>query len=210
VTHLGQQLSALVDGELEASKRERVLDHVTRCGSCRDEVAALRALKRRTSAAFRENPASAGLTGLTGRLMGLSEMGLDESRCSGWMPSGGSVWPPPPPPPSGWPAPERSSQDSGSADRDGRQDQRAGRLFLAGSVAIFLAGLGTAAVIAGGEPQAQAPAPPVTPSIDVLVAPHNPVNQGLTGVPGTGVLRRGSTGHRLHPDVDATYQAGQP
>ena len=45
MTHLGQQLSALIDGELENSKRERVLYHLGTCGSCRDEVAALRTLK---------------------------------------------------------------------------------------------------------------------------------------------------------------------
>ena len=47
MTHLGQRLSALIDGELDASERERVLIHMTRCGSCRDEVAALRMLKQR-------------------------------------------------------------------------------------------------------------------------------------------------------------------
>ena len=63
------------------------------------------------------------------------------------------------------------------------RDQRAGRYFLAGSLAVFLAGLGTAAFIAGGEAQAQAPAPPVTPSVDVLVVPQHNVNQ----VPGAGL-----------------------
>ena len=60
---------------------------------------------------------------------------------------GETVWPPPPPP-GGWPAHGRSSQDSSAAERGSRPDQRATRFFLAGSVAIFLAGLGTAAVIA--------------------------------------------------------------
>ena len=77
MTHLGQRLSALIDGELEGSERERVLVHMTRCGSCRDEVAALRMLKRRMNAL---GEAAAG-AGLTGRLMSLSElMGLDEPR----------------------------------------------------------------------------------------------------------------------------------
>jgi anti-sigma factor RsiW len=209
VTHLGQRLSALIDGELEASERERVFFHMAKCGSCRDEVAALRTLKRKTSAAFRENPASAGLTGLTARLMGLSDLiGLDESEQPGGMPPGQSPWPPPPPP-GGWSAHGRPS-DATSGDGDSHSDQRAARFFLAGSVAIFLAGLGTAAVIAGGEPQAQAPAPPVTPSIDVLVAPHNSANLGSPGGAGTGVIRRGLRDQWSRPDVDISYQPGQP
>ena len=50
MTHLGQRLSALIDGELDGSERERVLVHLAKCGSCRDEVAALRMLKRRMNA----------------------------------------------------------------------------------------------------------------------------------------------------------------
>jgi hypothetical protein len=205
VTHLGQWLSALIDGELEASKRESVLWHLSKCGSCRDEVAELRALKRQIKDAVGEAAAGAGLTG---RLIGLSDvLGLDRSRMSGGMPPGELVWPPPPPP-SGWPADGRPSADDRSPDRDSHPDQRATRFFLAGSVAIFLAGLGTAAVIAGGEPQAQAPAPPVTPSVGVLVAGHNVVNQGPMS--GTGVIRRGSPEEWSHPDADITYQPGQP
>jgi hypothetical protein len=207
VTHPGQRLSALIDGELQAFERDRVLDHVTRCGSCRDEIAAIRALKRKLQEAVGEAAAGAGLTG---RLMGLNDLlDLDGSRLSGGMPPGGSVWPPPSPP-GGWPAPGQPSPEARSRDRDGNSDQRATRFFLAGSVAIFLAGLGTAAVIAGGEPQAQAPAPPVTPSIDVLVAPHNAVNPGPMVGPGTGVTLRGSRNHWSHPGVGISDRPGQP
>jgi len=209
VTHLGQRLSALIDGELEGSERERVLVHMAKCGSCRDEVAALRMLKRRMNA-LGEAAAGAGITGLTGRLMGLSElMGLDDSRLSAGMPSGETVWPPPPPA-GGWPVHGRPSQEAAAADRDGRPDQRAGRYFLAGSLAIFLAGLGTAAVIAGGEPQARAPAPPVTPSVNVLVAPHNTVNQMPIRGPGPVVLRPGLRYQRLHSAADATSLPDHP
>jgi len=195
VTHLGQQLSALIDGELEASERERVFTHMARCGSCRDEVVALRTIKQRMHAL---GEAAAGAA-LTGRLIGLSQLlGLDDASLPGAMRPGESSWPPPPPP-GGWPA-----------NRQGRQDQRAGRLFLAGSVVIFLAGLGTAAVIAGGEPQARAPAPAVTPSVDVLVAPHSYGNQGPAGGPGSGVLQRRSRDQWSLPDVDGTYLPGLP
>ena len=114
MTHLGQRLSALIDGELEGSERERVLVHMGKCGSCRDEVAALRMLKRRMNA-LGERAAGAGLTGpagagLTGRLMSMTElMGLDDSRLSGGMPSGETIWPPQPPA-GGWPMHGRPGQ----------------------------------------------------------------------------------------------------
>jgi len=154
VTHLGQRLSALIDGELDGSERERVLRHMAGCYSCRDEVAALRMLKRRTSA-LGQAGSGAG-AGLTGRLLGLSAL----ASLQGWdedadLPSPGLL-------------PDRPAGNSpvrGTAS----PEQRAARYFLAGSLAIFLAGLGTAAVLAGGESQPQAPTPPVKPSIDVMV-----------------------------------------
>jgi len=156
LTHLGQRLSALIDGELDGSERERVLLHMARCGSCRDEVAALRMLKRRMNDL---GEAAAG-AGLTGRLMRLRESGLADR-----MPAAEAAWPPSLPP-GGWEFPRQGA----------RSEQRAGRYFLAGSLVVFLAGLGTAAFIAGGEPQAQAPSPPATPMVDVLVVPHGQAN----------------------------------
>lgn len=50
MSHLGQRLSALVDNELAAAERDRVLAHLACCESCRQEVIALRALKRRMHA----------------------------------------------------------------------------------------------------------------------------------------------------------------
>ena len=150
MTHLGQRLSALIYGELDGSERERVLEHMARCFSCRDEVAALRMLKRRMSA-LGEADSGAG-AGLTGRLIGLSALvslqGQEDADAQ--------------------PGPDRPV--GGLPGRGpGSPEQRAGRYFVAGSLAIFLAGLGTAAVIAGGESQPQAPTPPVTPSVDVMV-----------------------------------------
>jgi anti-sigma factor RsiW len=179
VTHLGPRLSALIDGELDGSERERVLWHMTKCGSCRDEAAALRTLKRRVNA-LHEAAAGAGMAGLTGRLMSLSDvLRLDDPRSALDGSAPGTIWPPPPPA-GGWPLGEHGGQDATAIDRGSRPDQRAARYFLAGSLVVFLAGLGTAAFIVGGETQARAPTPPVTPSIDVLVQ-TSPGTQ-----PGTG------------------------
>ena len=106
--------------------------------------------------------------------------------------------------------PAQPGQAAKPADHDGRPDQRAGRYFLAGSLVIFLAGLGTAAVIAGGEPQAQAPAPPVTPSIDVIVAPHIAANFAPTAGTGATFLRSPTDQLWWRPDVEATTLPGRP
>jgi anti-sigma factor RsiW len=187
VTHLGQRLSALIDGELEGGERERVLLHMTRCDSCREEVAALRTLKRRMGAL---GEAAAG-AGLTGRLMGLSALvNMADSDPADDPPPSAPSWPDRPgdvhergqgstnPPPS-WP----EGPDSPRSRGQGSAEQRTGRYFLAGSIAVFLAGLGTAAFIAGGEPQPLAPTPPVTPSVDVMVFPHGPSGYTATAPP---------------------------
>ena len=147
MNHLGQQLSALIDGELEGDERDRVLWHLVRCGWCQDEAAAMRALKRRMNAL---GEAAAG-AGLTGRLMGLSA--ADHV----------GVWPQPA---AGW-------QFAGPASRP--EAAKAGRYLLAGSFALFLAGLGTAAFIAGGDPQVQAPSPQVTPQVGVYTVEHDDI-----------------------------------
>jgi anti-sigma factor RsiW len=152
MTHLGERLSALIDGELDCDERDRVLGHLARCGGCRDEAAALRTLKRRMNA-LGETAAGAALTG---RLIGLS--------------SEGGVWP--------QPRPSWSSAPDWPAGPGGASVRGAARYFLAGSFAVFLAGLGTAAFIAGGDPQAQIPSPRVTPSVDVLLQEHD----GMTGL----------------------------
>lgn len=45
--HLGADLAALVDGELDHAARERVLRHLTRCATCRTEVEDARRFKAR-------------------------------------------------------------------------------------------------------------------------------------------------------------------
>jgi anti-sigma factor RsiW len=156
MTHLGERLSALIDGELSCEERDRVLGHLARCGWCRDEASALRTLKRRMNG-LGETAAGAALTG---RLIGLS--------------SDGGVWP--------------ETSAFGAAPVDRTDARGAARYLLAGSVAVFLAGLGTAAFIAGGDPQAQLPAPKVTPSVDVMVLEHD----GMNGLYVHDPLRSGS------------------
>jgi anti-sigma factor RsiW len=62
MSHLGERLSAFIDGELSHAQRERVLAHLARCEPCRSEAAALRTLKRRMHALGEHAPAAAPLT----------------------------------------------------------------------------------------------------------------------------------------------------
>ncbi|MBG0833444.1 zf-HC2 domain-containing protein [Planomonospora sp. ID67723] len=47
MSHLGERVSALVDGELNHHERDRALAHLTFCADCRAEVDTMRALKSR-------------------------------------------------------------------------------------------------------------------------------------------------------------------
>jgi anti-sigma factor RsiW len=66
-SHLGDRLTAFVDGELDHDARERVLVHLARCAECRQAVDAERQTKSRlTSAPDPQLP-----PGLTANLVGI-------------------------------------------------------------------------------------------------------------------------------------------
>jgi anti-sigma factor RsiW len=81
MSHLGQRISALIDGELSDSERDRVLTHIAGCDDCRQEAVALRALKHRMHSLGEAMVDAA----LTGRLMAMD------------MPPDGRPWPARPP-----------------------------------------------------------------------------------------------------------------
>jgi hypothetical protein len=87
MSHLGQRISALIDGELTAAERDRVLAHLAGCDACRQEAIALRALKRRMHSLGEAMVDAA----LTGRLMAVGEP-AGEGRWSArapWRPRAG-------------------------------------------------------------------------------------------------------------------------
>jgi anti-sigma factor RsiW len=71
VSHLGQRISALIDGELTDAERDRVLTHLAGCDACRQEAVALRALKQRMHSLGEAMVDAA----LTGRLMAMAAPG---------------------------------------------------------------------------------------------------------------------------------------
>jgi len=62
MSHLGDRLSALVDGELDGAERDRAHAHLASCEQCRTEAAELRVLKQKLSTLMTNAPAEAAMT----------------------------------------------------------------------------------------------------------------------------------------------------
>jgi anti-sigma factor RsiW len=148
MSHLGQRLSALIDGELGDVDRDRVLVHLAGCEPCCREASALRMLKRRMNS-LGGAPADSDLTH---RLMGLAAAATAfGDHLTG--PDSGWLWPEPMP-------------TSGAVARE----LRPGRAVVAGCFAFLLVGLGAAAFAAGGGDGQ--PGPQITPPVGVFMAQH--------------------------------------
>ena len=145
---LGEQVAALVDGELDHGSRERAQRHLAHCASCRAEVDAHRRLKARLSGLAAEPP---GLPdALTARLLAL--------------PVPGSA---PSPPPA---APVRPiSLRSPAGPRPARPAGRRRGTRRRTAVGSALAVLGAALVL--GSPQGVS-STPVDPATDSFVVQH--------------------------------------
>ncbi len=159
MTHLGHRLSALIDGELDAVERDRVLVHLARCEPCRGEAVALRTLKRRMNALGEAAADSA----LTRRLIGLAQPGAPASPDQ----AGQGPWP------------RMARSDPIGSGRGGREVRPAWYVAV-GATAVVLVGVGTAAFLAGGD--ADQPGPRVTPAVDTYVMQHDLMN-GVAPVP---------------------------
>ncbi len=77
-----------------------------------------------------------------------------------------------------------TSRRCGWAARGGWPEARPAWYVLGGAVTVFLAGLGTAAFMAGGSPQAPEPEPRVTPAVDVFMFQHELVTGEVPVAPG--------------------------
>ena len=138
--HLGTEIPALVDGELDHAARERALGHLARCAACRAEVDDERRLKAR----LRDIGAAGPLPGddLAQRLLRLAPSA--DSTPPSWPTAGSSGVLPPAPAPR--PVLPRGALGS----------------------AVLVVGLG--AVLALGGPSRPPGRPPVDPASDAFVA----------------------------------------
>jgi anti-sigma factor RsiW len=145
MSHLGDRLSALIDGELDGAERDRAYAHLASCEQCRAEAAELRALKQKLSGLMAGTPAEAAMTR---RLIAMTGPGG-------------------PMPPRRWR--HRTLSPSRPAERRPRSARRR-RYLVLGTVSLVV-GLGTAAFTAGGGGSA-APGPRITPPVDMYSVEH--------------------------------------
>jgi anti-sigma factor RsiW len=155
MSHLGDRLSALVDGELSGAELDRAHAHLAGCEQCRTEAAELRALKQKLRGLMAGAPAEAAITK---RLIAMTGPGgpLPPQRrllrvIPGRRPAGG---------------PASSRPRARSSRLDGRR-----RRYLALGTVSLVVGLGAAAFTVGGGAD-PAPGPRITPPVEMYSVEH--------------------------------------
>jgi len=151
MSHLGDRLSALVDGELSGADRDRAYAHLAGCAQCRAEAAQLRALKQKLRSLVEGAPAEAAMTR---RLISMTGPGgplPPRRRLLRVVPGPGRAF-------------------SGSTRPAPQRPGRRRRYVFLGTFSL-LVGLGTAAFTAGGGGQA-VPGPRITPPVELYSVEH--------------------------------------
>jgi hypothetical protein len=228
MSHLGDRVSALADGELDAEARERALAHVAGCAECRSLLEAERRTKRRlATTAVPDLPA-----GLLARLDLLGGPG-DPMPPRGRPMSGASV-PPVGAFPTALPAPGRPVADAarrpgaapygGSSPygkpgsrrpagpgRSGTSRRTARRAAALAGGTLSLSGLAFGAAFWLGGPVEPRPGAPVQPPVDAFLTEHSvstgraplgdPASGTVAGFPTGGTLGRPGPGIATTPPL---------
>jgi anti-sigma factor RsiW len=166
VSHLGDILSALVDGELSGAELDRASAHLAACDECQREASSLRQLKQE----LRALAGACDAEGIASRLLALtSEDGLDiqsparySERDGGDRPRPGAAR---------RPAARPGTTGPYTARRPGQARRRRGRYVLWGTVSLVVVGIGTAAFGMGGG-AGGGPGPRITPQVEVFDVEH--------------------------------------
>ena len=156
MSHLGELLSALVDGELSGAELDRANAHVATCGDCRVEANALRRLKSE----LRSLAEVYDLDDITGRLLAMNaEPGRSQpSHPANRRPRGART------------AGRRATSDPYLAPSARRIGRRRVRYVLWSTVSLVVVGVGSAAFSLGGS--ASPAGPQITPQLEVFDAQH--------------------------------------
>ena len=166
MSHLGDRLSALVDGELDGAELDRAHAHLAGCEPCRTEAAELRALKQKLRALTSGVPAEAAMTS---RLIAMTGPGgplPPRHRLLRVVPG------------------RRPAAGPAQARPGSRRPWPGGRrrrYLVLGTVSLVV-GLGTAAFTAGGGGDA-APGPRLTPQVEMYSVEHA-ITTGGVPLPG--------------------------
>ncbi len=156
MSHLGDRLSALVDGELDGAELDRAYAHLAGCEQCRTEAAELRVLKQKLRALMTGAPAEAAMTR---RLIAMTGPG-------GPMPPRRRLL-------RVVPGRRAAAGPARTGPRAGGRPPRLARhrrYLVLGTVSLVV-GLGTAAFTAGGGGDA-APGPRITPPVEMYSVQH--------------------------------------
>lgn len=160
MSHLGDRLAALIDGELDHDARDRVLAHLTGCGECRREADAYRRLKAELGHLTGPPPSSE----LMHRLLSMAG------------PAGPMPRPAPTAPARNLLRPGRAGPGSFGASAAalaaGAHRGRGGRLRYALVGAVSLGTLALGASFAAGGSAGNGGARPVTPPVEVYAFEH--------------------------------------
>ena len=162
MTHLGERLTALVDGELGHDERDRALAHLAACDLCRAEADALRALKRRLRAMGDAVPGER----LLAKLQAMGEPGDPLPPVVRRLPGQSRG------PSADRPATRpRDTRPAGRTRRAATTRRRLprGRYLLAGAATLAVLGIGSAAFAAGSDPRSL---PRVAPSVEQFAVEH--------------------------------------
>jgi anti-sigma factor RsiW len=171
MSHLGELVSALVDGELGHRERERALAHLTFCADCRREVEATRALKSRLRSL--ESPAVPA--DLTMALLRMAEPGGPlPPRVRPFEPRGGLGY-------GTAPLDNRPRRGGAASSGPGRPGRSRRMGYVAVGVASAAMALGTLFMLSGPDTRQ-----PVAPPVEMFANQHRGVQYGqFTPLPAT-------------------------
>lgn len=165
MSHLGDRVAALVDGELPHDARDRALAHLAHCPQCRDEVEAQRGVKHLLRHAPSPDPVAQTVTDL----LSLSSPGGPLPPRARSMPLGPLV-------------PHLAPPGRTTRATRTRAAHR-GRLVAAGALSMVGLVLGTAFAAGGSTPA------PVVPPVAELSVEHGRTSTAVTlGDPGLGLM----------------------
>lgn len=171
MSHLGELITAFVDGEVTGAQRDRVTAHLVRCDRCQIDVAELRQLKSMLGG-LSGSPGDAGAD-LAARLLAVPQL-ADEPQnevapCAPHPPlaRGGSSRKPARLDRPGGRARRRPGGPTGPRDSRTRTGKR--RYVVLGAVSVMV-GLGAAAYSFGGSDAG--PGPSVTPPVELYSEEH--------------------------------------